>query len=310
MPLLVAAFLIAGLLVACDRSAPPPVDRLVLAAGSAHDAVARALADVINDRWHIPVEVHPTGGSVDNLSQVDDGQADLGFATLDVTHLATQGDTPFEAAQAVAPLAALYDDYLHVVVPDPSPVRTLADLAGRRVSLGSAASGTPVIAERVLATAGVRVTEHSWLHLDTAQAADRLALGTIDAFFVTGGRPTPAVADLARRRPIRLLPVTDDTGRLRDESGQYYHERFVTAGVYGLDAEVATVGVATVVVVPRSMPDAVADALTAVLFDAQPRLVDAHAEARALDARSAIAVAPLVLHPGAIAYYRRTKPLA
>jgi uncharacterized protein len=304
-----ACTLVAG----CDRSQPPPIDGLVVAAGpaaSAYDALGRALAEAIRQRWGVPVEVRPTGGSVDNLTEVARDRADLGFAALDVAHVATQGDDPFPGAMAIAPLAGLYDDYLHVVVPARSAIRTLRDLAGRPVSLGAAASGTPVVAERVLVAAGLTPHDLRPTYLDAAGSARALRAGTIDAFFVTGGLPTQAVADLAARMPIRLLPVTDDVNRLRDESGGYYRERFITAGTYGLDAEVATVGVANVLVVPATMPDDVAEALTALLFEARPRLIDAHAEARHLDPRSAVAVTPLTLHPGAVAYYRRAKPLA
>jgi uncharacterized protein len=296
-------FVACALIAACDRSQSPPIDRLVVAAGppaSAYDALGRAFADA----------VRPTGGSVDNLTQVARDEADVGFAALDVAHVATQGDNPFPGAMAVAPLAGLYDDYLHVVVPARSAIHTLRDLVGRPVSLGSAASGTPVIAERVLVAAGLTVHDLTATYLDAARSAEALRTTTIDAFFVTGGLPTQVVADLAARMPIRLLPVTDDVNRLRDESGGYYRERFITAGTYGLEAEVATVGVANVLVVPATLPDDVAEALTALLFEARPRLVDAHAEARHLDLRSAIAVTPLTLHPGAVAYYRRAKPLA
>jgi uncharacterized protein len=300
-------------LSACARDHPPPVNRLVVAAGppaSAYDALGRAFAEAIRQRWGVPVDVRATGGSVDNLTQVARDEADLGFAALDVAHVATQGDEPFPGAMAVAPLAGLYDDYLHVVVPARSAIRTLRDLAGRPVSLGSAASGTPVIAERVLIAAGLALHDLTPTYLDAAGSAEALRAGTVDAFFVTGGLPTGAVADLAAGVPIRLLPVTDDVNRLRDESGGYYRERFITAGTYGLDAEVATVGVANVLVVPRTMPDDLAEALTALLFASRPRLVDAHAEARHLDPRSAIAVTPLTLHPGAVTYYRGAKPLA
>jgi uncharacterized protein len=313
--LLAAALTVAagGPLAGCGRDARAPVDRLVLAAGppaSAYAALAGALADVIRQRWNIPVEVRATEGSVDNLGRVAAGRADLGFATLDVAHAATQGDTPFDSAQAVAPLAALYDDYLHVVVPARSPVRALPDLAGRRVSLGLETSGTPVIAERVLGAAGLTRFDVAPSYLDAAGAAEALRDGRIDAFFVTAGLPARVVADLADHLPIRLLPLTDAATRLRDESGGYYRERFVTAGTYGLDAEVATVGIANVLVVASTMPDDVAEALTALLFEARPRLIEAHDQARHLDPRSAIAVAPLRLHPGAVTYYRRTKPLA
>jgi len=195
-------------------------------------------------------------------------------------------------------------------VPVTSAVHAVADLAGRRVSLGAEAAGTHVLGERVLLAAGVDRSEFIPSFLDTAASAQALQAGTVDAVFVTGGLPTPAVAALAGPGRIRLIPFAGDVTQFRDESGAYYHHRFIPAGTYGLSAEVDTVGVANVLVVNRTMPDDVAEILTDVLFEAKPRLVEGLGEIRNLDLRSAIAVAPLVLHPGAVRYYRRAKPLA
>ena len=52
-----------------------------------------------------------------------------------------------------------------------------------------------------------------------------------------------------------------------------------------------TVTVANVLVVRQDLPEEFAYRLTELLFDAKPRLVDAHEEARRLDHRSAVGLA-------------------
>ncbi len=47
-------------------------------------------------------------------------------------------------------LARLYDDYMHLVVRKTSPITSLADLIGRKVSIGAPGSGTVVTADRLL----------------------------------------------------------------------------------------------------------------------------------------------------------------
>jgi TRAP transporter TAXI family solute receptor len=119
----------------------------------------------------------------------------------------------------------------------------------------------------------------------------------------------PVVATLARSVPLRLLSIGAEVQALQDRFGEYYLARSVPAGTYGIDAEVATLGVRTVLVVRRDLPERTAYRLTGLLFAARRELVAAHAEARRLDARSALATYPVPTHPGASRYYRESKPM-
>jgi uncharacterized protein len=318
MPVRAAASLL-GMLVAvlvvpaCSAPAPPRIDTLVIATGGrggVYYTLGDALANAARERWSAKVEVQVTAASVENLRLVAEGRADLGFTTLDSAALAQDGATPFGGSLEVVALAGLYDDYLQIVVPAAGNIRTVADLRGRRVSTGSAGSGTEIVAARILDTAGIDAERDIVRkRLSASTSAEALRAGEIDAFFFTGGLPTPAVADLAKQVPIRLLSVADEVVRLQQRYGDFYVARSIPATVYGLDDEVATLGIPNVLVVRRTMSDEIAYQLTSLLFESKAQLAAAHEEARRLDARSALATFPIELHPGAARYYRKTKPM-
>lgn len=310
----VVALLVAGLVVpGCGATEDSPVDRLVIATGGrggVYYALGEALAGAARDRWSATVEVRVTAASVENLRLVAEGQADLGFATVDSAALAVDGHGPFRSALPLVAIAGLYDDYLQIVVSASGNIRTVADLRGRRVSTGSSGSGTEIVAARILSTAGIDPDQDIVRRrLSVAASADALRAGEIEAFFFTGGLPTPAVADLARQVPIRLLSVPDEVTDLQQRFGEFYLARSIPAPVYGLDSEVATLGIPNVLVVRGNVPDEVAYALTSLLFEAKAELVAAHEEARRLDQRAALATFPIQLHPGAARYYRESKPM-
>jgi TRAP transporter TAXI family solute receptor len=298
----------------CDGRPAPPTDRLVIATGAAgevYQAVGTALAGAARTRWSADVQTLTTTGSVENLQLVADGRADVGFATVDTAALARDGEAPFHNALSVVALAGLYDDYVHVVVRADSTIRTLADVRGHRIATGPTASATEIIADRMLNAIGIDPgTGIIRSRLSTVDAADALRSGKIDAFVVTGGLPTPVVADLARQVPVRLLSVGDQTTALQDGFGEQYVARSIPAGTYGLPAEVTTIGVRNVLVVRQDLPDRTAYRLTELLFAAKQELAAAHDEARRLDPRSALATFPVPLHPGASRYYRASKPMA
>jgi TRAP transporter TAXI family solute receptor len=249
--------------------------------------------------------VSATAASVQNLRLVGTGQAEVGFALADSAADAVLGRGSFDRPLPVVALARIYDNYLQLVVRAGGPVHTLADLRGRRVDTGAAASGTEVTAARVLAVAGLDPTRdlrRSRLGLDDVVAA--LAAGRIDAFFWSGGLPTAAVARLARAVPLRLVPLDGTVRALRERFGDFYVETAVPAAAYGLADAVGTVGVPNYLMVGTAMPAATAYRLTRLLFDRRPELVAAHPEARRLNLRSAIATYPVPLHPGAERCYR------
>jgi uncharacterized protein len=299
----------------CTAPDPPPVNRLVIATGGqggVYYTLGHAYAAAAGERWGVAVDVLTTAAAVENLQLIAAGKADVAFATADAAALAAFGQKPFAGPVPLVALAGLYDDYLQIVVRADSAVRAVADLRGARVSTGSANSGTEIVARRVLEAAGLDEAADIKRHrMSAAASADALHANRIDAFFFTGGLPTPAVAELARKTPIRILPVAEEMATLQDRYGDFYLTRSIPASTYpGLDGEIATLGIANVLVARRDLPERAAFELTALLFEAKPRLAAAHAEGRRLDRRAALATYPVPLHPGAARYYRETKSLA
>jgi TRAP transporter TAXI family solute receptor len=119
----------------------------------------------------LKVVVQGSDGSLANLQRLRDGSADLGLTTVDATEPPIRTglspaavDAGVEAQETSVQLRALgriYDDYVQIVVRADSPLRTVADLAGRRVAVNTAGSGTALVARRVLEAAGITVVERN-----------------------------------------------------------------------------------------------------------------------------------------------------
>jgi TRAP transporter TAXI family solute receptor len=208
----------------------------------------------------------------------------------------------------VRSLAVLYSNYTHLVTTASSGIRTVADLRGKVVSTGSPGSGTEVIATRVLKAAGLNpdrdVTRQG---LGASESAGALNDGKIAAFFFSGGLPTAAIQDLAHTPGVtlRLMPTADVLPALQRDYGTLYFPLVMPASAYrGTDAPVSVVGVANVLVVSASMPEALAYDITRLLIEKRSDLVAIHPEARHLAPESASAPNPAPFHPGAIKLYR------
>lgn len=268
--------------------------------------------EVARDLPGVSMELRTSEGSRQNLARLVIGQADFTIATADAVAQYQQDGLP--GANRLVSCARLYDDYVQLVVPKRSKVRSAADLRNKRVAVGQDGSGVRLISNRVLAAAGLDpdrdITPLS-IGIDTMPG--RLEKGTIDAFFWSGGLSTTAVRNLSERFDIRLVPLGDLVGKLHAQSGpaRHYRSAVMPADAYpqAQDGEaVSTVAVANLLVTTNATDARLTEGLTRTVIGSRDRIgKDVHA-AQLVDLRTAIYTDPLELHEGAQRYYRSVKP--
>jgi uncharacterized protein len=284
--------------------------RLAIATGGTQ-GVYYNLGNALADAWQAQLDldarpaVLSTAGSVDNLDRLAARSADVVFTQVDAAAELLER-TRADDARAPRALARIYDDVVHVVVPASSATTTIADLRGARVSVGAPDSGVRVIAERLLAVAGLSVVDFEALQLGINESVEAMAGGTIDAFFWVGGLPTRGVSTLARALPIRLLNLEDLITPVR-AAYPVYAAGTVPAQSYGIPDPITTLLVRNFLVVGADMPDDVAEALVDGLFSAQEQLAALSPAALTIDPRAAIGTQPVPLHPGAQQFFRSEK---
>jgi uncharacterized protein len=301
-----------GLLAALPACSSPFAGvRLTLATGGTQ-GVYYTLGNALADAWQAQLDldarptVLSTAGSVDNLDRLASGGADVVFSQVDTAAVQLER-TPAVDPRAPRALARIYDDVVHVVVSASSPATTLADLRGTRVSVGAPDSGVRVIAERLLATAGLSAaTDFQAMQLGINESVEAMARDEIDAFFWVGGLPTRGVTALAQERPIRLLNLEDLVTAAR-AAFPVYAAGTVPAQSYGIPDPVTTLLVRNFLLVGAAMPDDVAGALVEGLFAAQEQLAAVSPAALTIDLRAAIGTQPVPLHPGAERFFRAEK---
>ena len=286
-------------------------DRLSIATGGTggvYYPYGGALANLISEQVEgVEVTAEVTSASVDNMLLIDNRDADLAFVLADTAYDAVQGNPPFEQAVPAQALATLYNNYTHVVTTDDSGINSLADLRGKRVSTGSAGSGTEVIANRLLEAAGLNPDQDiEREQLGASESADAIKNGNIDAYFWSGGLPTGSVTDLGATPNIelKLIGHGELAQALQEEYGPFYATDVIPANTYPNQTEdVEVIIVANVLVVHQDFDEQLAYDILRVLFEHQPELVTAHPVAEELTLENAVQNSPIPFHPGALRYY-------
>jgi hypothetical protein len=313
--------MIAATLVAVGSWASTTRDRPYLPAGElrissglpsgVYDAFVTMLASRVRQRDPLlRVQVLTSTGSIQNLRRVDTGSADCTVTAADAAASAVAGRAPeFSHPVALVAIARIYDDYVQLIARPGSGIRSVADLRGKRVSLGAAGSGVELIAGRVLAAAGLGQHELQSRSIGLSDSLAALQASTLDAAFWSGGLPTAAVAARIRSGSVRLVPlspalVTALTSRYPDA----YRAATVAVAPYALDAPVPTVATPNFVVCRPSIDPALAELLTDTIFASQSAIARQLPAANTVDLRSAISTGPIPLDDGAVMWYRRQKP--
>lgn len=267
-------------------------------------AFGNVIGNKVGDLTSTSVTTVASGGSAANIQSMQRGDAQLGFVQSDVMAYAYEGIRSFEETGAVtdfSTVAALYMEQVQIVTVDPS-IKTVADLAGKRVSVGAAGSGVYFNAVDILGAYGLDVDKDIVpTYQSFADSAEALKDGQIDAAFIVAGAPTTAVTDLAAGREISLVSLDQEHIDALIEASPYYSPNTISKDVYGTAEDCTTVAVGAVVIARDDVSEADVYNFLYGTFEDIPNL--SHGKAAELDLDFATSVTSVGYHPGAVAFF-------
>ena len=171
-------------------------------------------------------------GSQANVQELVDGTADFAFCQSDVMAYAYNGTNLFESkVEGFSTVAALYMEQVQIVTTNAS-IKTVADLAGKSVSIGAPGSGVYFNAIDVLGAYGLTEDDIKPTYQSFSDSADALKNGQIDAAFIVAGAPTTAVTDLATTKDTYLVSLDSEHIAKLLETSDYYTETVIAKDVY------------------------------------------------------------------------------
>jgi TRAP transporter TAXI family solute receptor len=251
--------------------------------------------------------VQSTKASVENLNLLQAGKGEIAFALGDAVSLAWAGnaDAGFPGKlDKLRGIAGIYPNYIQIVAAAESGVRSLADLKGKRISVGAPKSGTELNARAVLGAVGLGYQDFGKVeYLAFAESVDLMKNRQLDATLQSAGLGVSSIRDLANSIDITVVPIPADIiARIGDPA---YQPASIPAGTYkGQAADVATASITNFLVSQAEVSDDLAYAMTKGLFDNLDAMAAAHAAAKDIHRDKALVGMPVPVHPGAARYYR------
>jgi TRAP transporter TAXI family solute receptor len=266
-----------------------------------------ALANVIGKAMpDAKTSVQATKASVENLNLLQAGRGEIAFTLGDSLSDAWKGN---EEAGFKAPLkklrgiAAIYPNYIQIVARADSGIKTLADLKGKKISVGAPKSGTELNARAILNAAGITYKDFSKVeYLPFGESVELMKNRQLDVTLQSAGLGVSSLRDLATAMQIVVVSVPPEI--IKKVNDPAYIATVIPANTYqGQTTDVPAAAVQNYLVTHEGVSNDVVYGMTKALWTNLDQLVAAHSAAKAISLKHALVGMPVPLHPGAEKYY-------
>lgn len=250
-----------------------------------------------------------SAGPVANVGSLRRDRIDIGIVAADVLADAMAGRGTFAASGVAGDLRVLFAGYLDVltlVAHGDAGIQSVADLRGKRISIGPPGSRQRSAMERVMSALGLERNDFAEvLEQSPAEQNRAFCASELDAIVYSVGHPNGLIRDATRTCHGVLIDVSGPAiSRMLTEYGAYEHA-VVPGGTYPVNpGDVRTIGVRAVVVATTRMPDPVAYEVTRAVFDNFEDFRRLHPAFRGLTVEEMVnGTGGAPMHPGARRYY-------
>lgn len=309
LTIIIIALILLVTLSACSSSTSEQPQQLIIATGGTSGTyypLGGGIAQIITDNTSSSATAQVTGASVENMRLLGDKDVDLAFTQTDIAQYAINGEEMFSEGKVdnIRGISTLYHETIQIIVPADSDINSVADLAGKRVSVGAPGSGVEANAKQVLEVYGLTFDDMQAEHLSFGDSTEKIQDGNLDAAFVTAGAPTSAVTQLSATKGVKIIPLEDDKIQALIQKYPFYVEQVIPADTYSGVGEIKTVAVKAMLVVREDLSEELVYEITKSLYENTASLIPINAKAKSITLDSALDGMSMELHPGALKYFK------
>lgn len=269
-----------------------------------------SLATVWNEEVEgVKVTSEASGGGVDNLNFLYDGEAQLGFAVTSIMYESFYGTGTFEGRENkdLRVLAGLYYNPNQVVVTKDSSIEKLSDIKGKRFAPGAPGSTTCVEAELHLLAAGLNYPDDFTAEfVGFTESTDLIRNRQLDGAWIMAGIPNAAVTEITGTAGGRLISIDSKIIDKLKENYPWYANYTIPAGTYaGQDEDINTSAIKLALFTTAKLDEDTVYKLTKSFWENVEAIAQTNKALSGVTVEGAVMdLAGLPIHEGALKYYR------
>jgi TRAP transporter TAXI family solute receptor len=279
--------------------------------GSIGYNMSSAIARVMSEAAGVQSRVQPYSGSSAVLPLVNTGELDLAVCNVLEIEEATKGEGPYNGRkqEKLRVLGVIFPLYSSIFVKKDSPIKSLAELKGKRLPYGFSAQVTlERIVDAIIATGGLaRKDVVPVLVPNVVRGADDFIDGKLDGgFFALGAAKVSEVDKTVGG--IRYLPLADDPASVAamKKIMPYGYIKLVnpSPAFVGLEGPTKLMAYDYLVAVGAHLKDETVYRITKAMYENKPKLAESLRAFGGWDPESIAKEMPASFHPGALKFFR------
>lgn len=252
----------------------------------------------------VNVTTQQTQGPNQNMILVDGGRIELGMITMGVGLHGWNGTgwangKKYDNVRALFPM---YDTPFHFVATERSGIKSVADLAGKRVGVGPRAGTPGTYLPLMLDALGIEATIRNG---GASDMAGQLGDGLIDVFAFAAGIPIAAFSELEAKGGVRFFTFSPQELATIKKKIPELSDSMIPKGTYRTQNEDhPTLGLFNFFIAHKDIPDDLAYEITKIVMENNAELVQGHKAAVETVPKNASKNTFLPFHPGAVRYFK------
>jgi len=262
-------------------------------------------AKLLHEKMGIPGNVEVTGGPVHNTQLVDAKKLDFGGVTSGPVWEGFHGEGWAKGKKHPNPRAIfpMYVTFFQMYSLKKTGIKSILDLNGKSVGVGPV-GGTPATYwPKIIEMAGVKPARI--VNAGSSDLNSQLKDGMLDANGQSVGLPWVLISEIETTHDVNVYGVPKKVMDKFIEKYPYFSTGIVPKGFYksNKDYEVDTLTVWNFMVVHKDTPDDFVYEVLKATFDNVDILIKTHKSAQETKPEY-IVHSPILLHPGAVKYYK------
>lgn len=281
--------------------------------GGTYYVIGGGMASIINKaNPQLNINAEVTGGAFNNVVLLGQKKIQLGLVTNDEVYMAWHGQGKYKTKVTnVRGVLGGHAIIWQMYTLKRTGIKSVADLKGKRISLGAPGSVGNLIGEIVLGAHGLKM-RRDWTpeYLGHGDGPGALKDGKLDAVLIISSTPTSAIIDLTSSHGSDVVFIMPDRDKLEAllKEHPYWFESKIPAKTYkGQDQDLAnSFGASTILVADEAVDAGAVYAITKTLLEQNQDLVAVHPIGKEWVAENATRgiQGVLPLHPGAERYLK------
>jgi len=289
-----------------DAFAKRQITIVTAGVGGAWYPIGGVLASLITKNIPDTAATVTGGGGISNVFGVGSGKVQIGFAFPSDIHNAFKGVDEFEGKKmpGIRVITPIYPGILHVAVRADSDIKTIEGLKGKVICVPKKGNTAEKMVRNVLKAYDIDYDDFKKVnYLGYNDAADLIKDGHADAFMAMSTIPMPALNDLAKSRPLRLLPVDKMEKVLADNPAYFKFD--IPAGSYpGTDTATSVTAMTTLIITHEDQPEDLIYEITKLMYENKDDFVAVIKRMDQMKIENWQNTGNVPLHPGAEKYYK------